>query len=242
MRPRSTEVSSRAIPPPRCCGTWCSTRPSGHLVHRWQARGYGVKLPTLAMQLFRKGFQCAELIHTNRSLTEKAMEWQVPMCVSQVDFARALDNVRHGATQRSTLRRRVPPPVVAAYLRDMRGSELIFVHDGWKTRPIRPSIGLRQGCSLSPLVFRWVMEDAVDSKREAWVRLGLGFKLGEHVLTCLAWADDTWLVAASAEGLNSMIGILKDIAWRTACLQLRPEKCTWAHTPARCRAQHTFNK
>lgn len=153
----------------------------------------------------------------------------MPLCVSQVDFSQVCDSVRHGAVQRSMLRRGVAPPIVAAYLRNMRGNELVFVHDGWRTRPIHPSIGLRQGCSLSPVVFRWVMEDTIDAAREEWSRLGLGVSFGEHVLTCLAWADDTRLFAAIAQGLKTMVGILNNIAWRTAGLQLQPDKCTWAH-------------
>lgn len=114
----------------------------------------------------------------------------------------------------------------------MRGNELMFVHDSWRTRSIHPSIGLRQGCSLSPLVFRWLIEGTIGEARAEWSRLGLGIALGEHVFACLAWAYGTWHFAASEQNLNTMVGIFKDIAWRTAGLQLRPDKCTWAHIPA----------
>lgn len=107
----------------------------------------------MAMQGFRRGFQCAELVHCLRAVG-KATEWSVPAYMSQVDFAQARDSVR-------AMRRGVPPLVVAADLRDMRHSELLIARAGWQTRPIAPTVGLRQGCSLSRLVFRWVLEDAV---------------------------------------------------------------------------------
>lgn len=59
------------------------------------------------------------------------------------------------------------------------------------------------------------MEDAMHSARTKWLRRGLGLDLGEHLLTCFAWADD---FAASATDLGEMADILKDTAWREAGL------------------------
>lgn len=66
-----------------------------------------------AMQGFRNGFQCAELIQRFRSLVEKATEWQIPMCISQIEFARVYDSIRHGPIQRSMLRRGAPASELA---------------------------------------------------------------------------------------------------------------------------------
>lgn len=41
----------------------------------------------MSMQGFRREFQCAELVHSSRAVAEKAMEWNVPVCISQTDFA-----------------------------------------------------------------------------------------------------------------------------------------------------------
>lgn len=119
-----------------------------------------------AMQGYRKSFQCAELIQTLRCLTQKATLCQILKCVSQIEFTRSYDSVRLGAIQRSTLWPRVPAPGVATHLRDMRGSELCFTQDGWRknTSPEHRA----QGYSMSPLVFRWIMEDAIDSVRTEW--------------------------------------------------------------------------
>lgn len=58
-------------------------------------------------------------------------------------------------------RRGVPIPVIVTYIRDMRSVGLVFVHGQWRTNPISSTVGLGQGCSLSPLVFRWRIEDEV---------------------------------------------------------------------------------
>lgn len=51
----------------------------------------------MAVQGFRRGFQCAELMHCFRAVAEQATEWSVPVYASQVGFARAYDSVRHPA-------------------------------------------------------------------------------------------------------------------------------------------------
>lgn len=79
----------------------------------------------------------------------------MPVYISQVDFARANDSVRHPAIRRAMLRRGVPPPVVAPYIKYMSRSDLIFVHAGWQTRPVAPTVGLRQGCSLGGCWRAW---------------------------------------------------------------------------------------
>lgn len=48
--------------------------------------------------------------------------------------------------------------VAPADLPDMRAMRLVFQHGLWATDAVASRIGLRQGCRLSHLVFRWVME------------------------------------------------------------------------------------
>lgn len=136
----------------------------------------------MAMQGVRHDFQCAELVHNLRAMAEKATEWNAPVHVSKIDFAKACVNVRHSAIRRAMLRRGVPPPVVATYIRDMRRSGVVFA-----CKMADATVGLRRGCSLSPLVVRWVVEDVVSVARERWQMMGAGLDLDGHVLDCLAW-------------------------------------------------------
>lgn len=56
--------------------------------------------------------------------------------------------------------------VIASYIREVRSAEIVFSHGVWSIRPVRPTIGLRQGCSVSPVVFRWVLSGLHDSWAE----------------------------------------------------------------------------
>lgn len=66
--------------------------------------------------------------------------------------------------------------------------------------------------------------------RERWRCRGDGVDVDGHVLDCLAWADDTWLFACTLTSLDGMIGVLRQVAWEEAGLELRFEQCTWVAT------------
>lgn len=72
----------------------------------------------------------------------------------------------------------------------MLSVELVFVHGQRRTTPISPIVGLKEGCSLSPLVFRWCIEEAGAEAQEDWNWLDHGRALDDWVLQVLAWADD----------------------------------------------------
>lgn len=60
----------------------------------------GVGKADMAMQGFRRGFQCADFINCLRSVVGKAAEWSVPVYISQVDFARSHHSMGHPAIKR----------------------------------------------------------------------------------------------------------------------------------------------
>lgn len=56
-------------------------------------------------------------------------------------------------------------------------------------------VGLRLGCSLTPLVFRWVMEELMAEARELWTAAGVGLHLDTDVLQVLGWENDKCFLA-----------------------------------------------
>lgn len=100
----------------------------------------------MGMQGFRRGFQRAEVIHSLRAIAEKATQCNVPVYVSQIDFARASVSVRHTAIRRAMLSRGVPPLLVAMHSRDMRHS-FFRTRDSKRDRYSRPSAFARDARS-----------------------------------------------------------------------------------------------
>lgn len=95
------------------------------------------------------------------------------------------------------------------YIPEAHRASMMFEHAAWRTHPVRAGVGLRQGCSASPVIFRWVMSDCLERPGRKWETEDKGVMLQPKVLTHLAWADDKWLWAAS---LESLIAMLQDVA------------------------------
>lgn len=89
------------------------------------------------------------------------------------------------------------------------------------------SCGLRQGCSVSPMLFRWILEDILAELEPEWQTKGYGVDVNGRRPYILCWADVTWAFAESADALDSMIASIQRIAARKAGLHLRLQKCTW---------------
>lgn len=68
------------------------------------------------------------------------------------------------------------------------------------TEPIPVMTGIRQGDSLSPLLFNIVMDEVIKS-----VRSERGYRMGNQQIGILCYADDAVLIAESEDDLQRML-------------------------------------
>ena len=68
------------------------------------------------------------------------------------------------------------------------------------------SLGVRQGCILSPLLFNIFLCDLAKKLSD----LETSLELGNTPINSLFWADDLVMLAESEEKLNEMLKILED--------------------------------
>lgn len=94
-------------------------------------------------------------------------------------------------------------------------------------------VGLRQGCSVSPLVSRWVLEDALAGLNPLWRSHGCGTQVDGWTLSYLCWADDSRLLAKSPAELEFMVCTLTEVATRKAGLVSRLQRCRWTQVRRR---------
>ncbi|KAG5890219.1 hypothetical protein JTB14_028761 [Gonioctena quinquepunctata] len=78
-----------------------------------------------------------------------------------------------------------------------------------ESRPLPIRAGVRQGCPLSPIIFNITNR---------------GFKIGDHDITVLAYADDLVLAADTPEDLQNILNRVGETAAYCG-LTFRPEKC-----------------
>ena len=68
-------------------------------------------------------------------------------------------------------------------------------------QPIRTSIGLKQGCGISPILFNTFINKLPTVNDQSCDQV----QLGGRDMNCLLWADDLMVVSKSAEGLQAAI-------------------------------------
>ena len=85
------------------------------------------------------------------------------------------------------------------------GDSVQAVVNGMSTRKVYLRRGLRQGCSLSPMLFSLY----VAGLGEAVTLSSEGFRVGSVVVSGLLFADDLLLLAQDAEGLLRLLSIVK---------------------------------
>ncbi|KAG5893120.1 hypothetical protein JTB14_019323 [Gonioctena quinquepunctata] len=89
-----------------------------------------------------------------------------------------------------------------------------------ESRPFPIRAGVRQGCPLSPIIFNNALEPVL----RAAITTNRGFKIGDHDITVLAYADDLVLAANAPEDLQNILNRVGETAAYCG-LTFRPEKC-----------------
>ena len=176
---------------------------------------------------FRAGRGTSEAIFTMRRLQELARRDRQPVFAAHVDLSRAFDTVSRPALD-TVLRARGLDPTLITLIQDLYADNRVSVRVGSASAPpVRPTIGVRQGCPLSPLLFN-VFIDLAARRLEAAgfagvsaeVRLsGCRYKRPKgkftpthlHRLLYLLYADDMVVLARSAAELSRLLSALHSI-------------------------------
>ena len=161
---------------------------------------------------FRKDRQMADnnFILDSILMKSKFLKQNVHLCY--VDISKAYDSVNREILWKKLSSLGFSGAFLGCLQSLYTGDSLVSFVDGISTRPIHPKRGLRQGCSLSPLLFALYISDlgsAISASSE-------GFMLGGVTFSGLLFADDIVLVSRSLQGLESLVSLVQKI-----CSQLR---------------------
>lgn len=165
-----------------------------------------------SIQGFCPGRHGHELSHCLSTLSERAWEWRRALTVVKLDWSGAFDGVLHSAIEQTFRRRGVPCALGAAVLRELSRRCLTFSMSGITAGPVQVHKGLVQGCSASPLLFRWLTEDLLHAASLRWRQANAGFSLEDIWVPALCWAGDCILLCRGLQDADVMCGILHELA------------------------------
>ena len=133
----------------------------------------------------------------------KANNREVHLCY--VDVVKAYDSVNRNILWRKLSKMGFGGDFLGCLQALYTGDSVDSVVNGVSTRPVYLGRGLRQGCSLSPLLFAlYISEIGSDISQSSE-----GFNLGGVTFSGLLFADDVVLVSQSFHGLQSLIELMK---------------------------------
>ena len=170
---------------------------------------------------FRKGRRTRDQIANIRWIVEKAREFQKNIYFCFIDYAKALDCVDHKKLWK-ILKEIGIPDHLTCLLRNLHVDQEATVRIGHGTTDwFQIGIGVRQGCILSPCLFKlyeeYIMRNAGLGEAQAEIKIAV------RNIDHLRYADDTTLMAESEEELKRHLMKGKEESEK-ACLKLNIPK------------------
>ena len=173
------------------------------LYHKVISRRFDALCPAgVRQKAFRQGDGIAENTEILKNVikTAKATGRPRDLYIAFLDVRKAFDSVSHESLILAAQRAGCPSPLLA-YIRHIYAHGRTRLKIGGRlSEPISVAQGVKQGDPLSCILFNLVVDWALDA-----LDRNIGFKLGEQLLSHLAFADDVVLVAETQAGLQRQI-------------------------------------
>ena len=171
------------------------------LYHKVISRRFDALCPAgVRQKAFRQGDGIAENTEILKNVIKTAKAGPRDLYIAFLDVRKAFDSVSHGSLILAAQRAGCPSPLLA-YIKHIYAHGRTRLKIGGRlSEPISVAQGVKQGDPLSCILFNLVVDWALDA-----LDRNIGFKLGEQLLSHLAFADDVVLVAETQAGLQRQI-------------------------------------
>ena len=153
---------------------------------------------------FRKGRSGSESAFVLNTVLWKSLAQKKKIHVSFLDLQKAYDSVDRGILWEKMRKLGFGGKFLDSIISMYKGDYVTCDSGGITTDPVFLGRGLRQGCSLSPLLFALYI---VDMSRDL-VSSNLGVKLKRFCISALFFADDIVLISRSTDGLRTLHDIV----------------------------------
>jgi hypothetical protein len=150
---------------------------------------------------FRPGRGTTDQIFAIRQITEKYIEHNRPCYFNFIDFKQAFDSIWQEGLWQCLRMHGVQEKLIRLIKSIYDKSEAAVRQDRQLTEWFRTTVGVRQGCTLSPDLFNLVLEAVM---RLALEKQEAGLKLCGRLVNNLRFADDINLMAETTTGLQQI--------------------------------------
>ena len=155
---------------------------------------------------FRKGRGCADQGYTLAQVVLKRLNVQKNTFLCFVDLKKAYDSVwREGLFVRM-VEDGVPSKLLNLVKRWYKNIDVRVRINDVDSEWFQSKVGVRQGDTLSPLLFNIFINGIVDKVKE----IGVGVQVGEDIVLVLLFADDMVLMASSEGDLRLLVAKVKE--------------------------------
>ena len=191
---------------------------------------------------YRKGFSTVDHLLTVTLVAQKSREFNVPVWMALVDYAKAFDTVEHEPLWNALLEQKVPMHYVVL-LKRLYADQFASVQAGDRSRRFTVARGVKQGDPISALLFISVMQACFGELESKWekanrrrtkTKIGIEVSFGQRCLTDLRFADDVVLFCQSRADIIKMLYHVKDVSSKFG-LEINFDKTkvlTWVHLAA----------
>ena len=153
----------------------------------------------------QKGFVpvdgCYENIKTLQQIIKLQRRNKKEYNIVFLDLVKAFDIVSHKSIKIGLKRKGVPDQVVSTILEMYANSYTRISVGGKSTRRIKINSGVKQGCPLSPILFNLIIDELIIRLKQ----LQIGVKLGENLISVMAFADDLVLISEHSSHMTIAI-------------------------------------
>ena len=154
---------------------------------------------------FRKGRGCVDQGFTLAQVVLKRLEVQKNTYLCFVDLKKAYDSVWREGLFRRMVDDGVPGKLLSLVKRWYKNVTVRVRVNDVESAWFESKVGVRQGDTLSPLLFNIFINGIVDKVKES----GLGVKIGRETLSVLLFADDMVLVGNNEVELGNLVNKVK---------------------------------
>ena len=153
---------------------------------------------------YRRGYSTMDHLHTTGQILEKTNEYQQPLFTACVDYEKAFDSIKHAPVFEALEKHGVPSKIINI-IKETKTDGTAQIRTEKLSEKIKIQKGVRQGDTLSPVIFIAVVEEIFKK-----IPSDSGININGQALNNLRFADDTVLIATGEEEMQLLLDTLVD--------------------------------